>query len=329
MTSRSDVLDGSDRPTPSVPRAGPSFGDFFEDARRSLLPHLRRTVGAGADDVFQDALLIAFQRWDEVREMDHPMAWTRIVATRLAGRRRDRDRRRPLLESLVVRPVDDALATLDHDLLPALAALRPELADAFRFTQLEDLDIHAAAERLGVADGTVKTWVHRSRRHLAAHATGLAGRWVCEEVASPASLERALTERGHVAHIDDAMVCLVDRPVRWELHLGHGRYQLFTDDGETMDQGGVQLGATVLSLTSVATSQTVGGVRTPVTPGSDPGVSTHRFELDGDRLRLHLLTTDISPTNGVPDHVYREVYFDDIVYRWAGPRADVGNVPLG
>ncbi len=57
------------------------------------------------------------------------------------------------------------------------------------------------------------------------------------------------------------------------------------------------------------------------------GTSHHRYEVDGNRLRLHLVSTDLGPTNGVPDTVYREVFYDDIVYRWDGPITSLPKFP--
>ncbi len=213
---------------------GPTFAEFYETARHELLPRLRRAVGPAAEDIFGDALLITFERWDEVASMAAPLAWTWTVAKRLAWRRSARDARRPRLEALMHRPDGDD-PTMDTDLFLALACLRPEHAAAFRLTQLEDHDLASAAEQLGVPSATVKVRVHRSRRRLAEQTNGLGGRWVSEQIFSAQAIERGMLERGHGAHVDAAMRCLVDRPVRWELHINRGRYWCGTDDGERVD----------------------------------------------------------------------------------------------
>ena len=130
--------------------------------------------------------------------------------------------------------------------------------------------------------------------------------------------------RGHATHLDAAMCCLVDRPVRWEIHIDHGRYWLGTDDSERMDTGKIAVyrpGS--LSLTSSALSETVDGVTRPRPPGNE-GTSLHAFAVDGDRLRLTQVSNDLPPTNGVPDPVFRELFTPEIVYRWTGPTRFAG-----
>lgn len=295
--------------------AGVEFVDFYEEARRDVLPSLRRIDRAAADDLFHDAVLLALERWERVSTMEYPIAWLRTVAVRMAWRRSTRESRRSFLELAGLPPPHVDVNTADTvDLDRALTDLRPDHALAFRLTQLAGMDTASAASLLGVAESTVKVWLHRSRPRLAEQTTGLRGRWVAEAAASPVRLERDLIRRGHAAYVDAAMPLLVDRDVRWELHFARGKYVLRTDDGASMDQGDFALTSGQLSLRSVKR----------VVPGSDPedardiGTSFHGIDIDGDRLRLRLFRTDIQPTNGVPDIVYRQVYFDEIVYRWIG-----------
>ena len=250
------------------------------------LPRLRRAVGPAAEDIFGDAMLITFERWDEVASMAAPLAWTWTVAKRLAWRRSAREARRPQLEALMHRPDGDE-RTMDADLFLALACLRPEHAAAFRLTQMEDHDLASAAE----------------------------------QVFSPQAIERCMVERGHGAHVDAAMECLVDRPVRWELHIDRGRYWCGTDDGERVDFGQAALGVNQLHLQSIATIDYVDGVKTPIPLGSIMGWSRHRLDLDGDRLRMALVSTEIAPLNGVPDEVFQHTIYDGITFQWQGRSA--------
>ena len=305
-------------PGPASSVAGaPTFAEFYELARRDLLPRLRRSAGPAADDIFGDALLVTFERWAEVVATDAPLAWTWTVAKRMAWRRSARDARRPHLEAMALRS-GAADAAPDADLLAALACLKPEHAAAFRLTQLEDHEVSSAADQLGVPVATLKVWVHRGRRHLAEQTAGMAGRWVSEEAFSPQALERGIIERGHGAYVDTAMECLVDRRVRWELHIDHGRYWSGTDDGERMDFGNVSLGVNRLSLLSIAAFDYFDGVRMPIPLGSNVAWSRHRIDIDGNRLRMSLLSTEIPSTNGVPDEVFQNTIFDGVVYRWVG-----------
>jgi RNA polymerase sigma factor (sigma-70 family) len=296
--------------------APPSFEEFYPEARRAI----RRAVGAGpdADDIVHEALLVVLERWDHVRSLDHPVAWARVVAVHIAGRRRQRDARRPLVEGLVGARFSGGDSSTDAsdlglDLDGMLELLRPELADAFRLTQLAGCSVAEAADILGVPAATVKVWVHRGRCTVKERSAGVSGRWICERSTSPADLERQLVDAGHGRFVDMAMPYFPDRPVRWTVQLADGRYWTGTEDGERMDNGNVRVGQHGLSLESV-----------------DPipvGTSHHRYSMDGDRLRLQLVSTSLEPTGGVPDEVYRAVYYDDVVYRWAGPVRELPRIP--
>lgn len=267
-------------------------------------------------------IVAAFERWPEVATMEHPVGWAYVVAHRAAVRRSVRDQRRAALEARPAahpQTVDVPEGRAGRELAEALATLRPEHAHAFRLTQIADLEIADVADRLGVPVNTVKVWVHRARQRLAFATAGLSGRWQCEQATDPRTLEQSLIARGHAKHLDAAMCCLVDRQVRWELHVESGRYWLGTDDGERMDTGRVGIGRPgSLALTSIALSETIDGVSLRVPPGSE-GTSIHGFTVDGDRLRLTQISNDIAPTNGVPDRVFRELFTHEIVYRWNGP----------
>lgn len=133
------------------------------------------------------------------------------------------------------------------------------------------------------------------------------------------SLERALVGNGHGRFVDRALpVIAIDHPVRWELHIAGGRYWLGTDDGVRQDFGDVTLTQGVLATRSIASVNYADGVRVPIALGSNVGTSLHRFVVDGDRLSLGLIATEIPDTDGIPDVVFRQLLLDRIVYRWAG-----------
>ncbi len=291
-----------------------SFEAFYGEAHRKLRPTLRG-AGANADDILHDAMVIVYERWEHVRTLEHPMAWARTVAHRLAARHHARESRRDHLESAGGSRQMHVVDTGMLDLVPAMEELRPQHAAALRMIALDDLDVTAAAQRLGVPPATAKVWVHRGREKVALRAMGMCGRWVSEATATPRTLTSALAGAGHGAHIDAAMPLLVDRSVRWELHVDGGSYWLGTDDGEQMDVGRVRARPGKMVLHSKPLPQ-------PGEPGSlrgADGTSIHGIDVDGDRLHVRLISTDIPSTNGVPDEVFRSVFFHDIVYRWRGP----------
>jgi RNA polymerase sigma-70 factor, ECF subfamily len=121
-----------------------------------------------AQDVVQEAFCRAFARWRRISTYDDPVAWVRRVAWNLAtsGWRR----RRNALAFLRRHPQPDHAAGPSPDrvdLVAALAALPAAQRRAMVLHYLADLPIAAIAEREGVAEGTVKSWLHRGRTTLA------------------------------------------------------------------------------------------------------------------------------------------------------------------
>jgi RNA polymerase sigma-70 factor (ECF subfamily) len=125
-----------------------------------------------AQDVVQEAFCRALARWSRLREYDDPAAWVRRVAWNLATSRWRRTRTavrhlaRNRGEAVVDGPSPDRVA-----LVEALATLRPPVRRAMVLHYLADRPIAEIATREGVAEGTVKSWLHRGRAALAAHFT--------------------------------------------------------------------------------------------------------------------------------------------------------------
>lgn len=120
-----------------------------------------------AQDLTQEALLRAWRHWNRVADYDDPEAWTRRVLHNLCIQQW----RRP-------RPVPGAVP--DHPAAPdggdrhvaltaALRQLPPERARALVLHDGVGLTVAETARELGVPEGTVKSWLSRSRRVVAAH----------------------------------------------------------------------------------------------------------------------------------------------------------------
>jgi RNA polymerase sigma factor (sigma-70 family) len=295
------------------------FADLVAEARKTVLPQLRRQFPAVADDAFGDALVKVFEQWPQFTAVERPLGWVWTVANRMAMRQAQRESRRPMMEMLASSSPTQDHAGWAQEILDGLSQLRPEHATALRLTQIDDLDVESAAAVLGVSANTTKVWVHRARRQLAARTAGIEGRWVSEEVVSPTTLARRLRENGH-RHLTDEVLPIVgvDREVRWELHLSGGRYWMGTDDGARQDFGEVGLTHDVLSTRSIASHELVDGQRVPIPLGSNVGTSWQRFDIDGDRLHLRLVASEIPDTGGIPDPVFRQLLLDSITYRWVG-----------
>ena len=123
-----------------------------------------------AQDLAQEAFCRALARWGTVSTYDDPVAWVRRVAWNLAVSRWRRARtalnflrRQRVAEPQVDGPGPDRMA-----LVEALATLPDAQRRAMVLRYLADMTVAEIAEREGVAEGTVKSWLHRSRAALAA-----------------------------------------------------------------------------------------------------------------------------------------------------------------
>ncbi|MFK3981309.1 SigE family RNA polymerase sigma factor [Micromonospora sp. NPDC050397] len=149
------------------------FDAFYHAHYRSMTVHLCAYTGdlGQAQDMVQEAFCRAFARWDKVVRYDDPVAWVRRVAWNLATSRWRRLRTaqnylRRQREEHVPGPNPDRVA-----LTAALAQLPPKHRRAVVLHHLGDMSIAEIARQEGVAEGTVKSWLHRARAALAAELT--------------------------------------------------------------------------------------------------------------------------------------------------------------
>jgi len=148
-----------------------SFERFYAGAVDRLLGQLFLVTGDlhEAEEIVQEAFARASARWPRLRDYDVPEAWVRRVALNLAadGARRRRRRLRALLRLGPPPHVPAASA----DALALAAALRT-LPVAHRqvlvLHYLVDLPVGEIAATLSVSPGTVKSWLARGRKALAA-----------------------------------------------------------------------------------------------------------------------------------------------------------------
>jgi RNA polymerase sigma-70 factor (ECF subfamily) len=125
---------------------------------------------AVAEEVAQEALARALERWDRVSRMDAPEAWVYRTAFNLArthGRRRALERRAQRRLAAVPPPAlpDTTTAVAVRDAVRALPARQREAVIA-RF--YAGLSVAEAAVALGCAPGTVKALVHQAVTRLRA-----------------------------------------------------------------------------------------------------------------------------------------------------------------
>lgn len=154
---------------PARPR-DTSFDEFYHTNFRSLALQLCAYTGdlQQGQDLAQEAFCRAFARWSSVAGFDDPVAWVRRVAWNLATSRWRRLRiaqnyLRRQREEHVAGPTPDRVA-----LTAALATLPAKHRRAIVLHHLADMPIGDIARQEGVAEGTVKSWLHRGRAALAA-----------------------------------------------------------------------------------------------------------------------------------------------------------------
>jgi len=149
----------------------PSFDDVYAANFADLTVQLYAYFGdrQEAQDVVQEAFCRALTRWRTVAEYDDPVAWVRRVAWNLAVSRWRRARtalnfvrRQRLDEPQLEGPSPERVA-----LVAALATLPAAQRRAVVLHYLADLPVAEIAHREGVAEGTVKSWLHRGRAALA------------------------------------------------------------------------------------------------------------------------------------------------------------------
>lgn len=122
---------------------------------------------AEAQDLAQEAFCRTWQRWERIASYDEPLAWVRRVVANLAT---SRWRRLLVSRRHLRRERASPAPELSPDrvaVVTALRALPVRHRHAMVLYYLADLPIEAVARELGVAEGTVKSWLHRGRTALA------------------------------------------------------------------------------------------------------------------------------------------------------------------
>jgi RNA polymerase sigma-70 factor (ECF subfamily) len=155
----------------AVPEVGEtsSFEEFFQAQHERLFQALYLLTGDRyeADDLAQEALLRAFERWDRVGAMDSPAGYVYRTALNL---------HRSRLRALVVRarrvfanvPAEDVSGpvTASHDVRTALARLPRGQREALILVEWLDLGSEEAGRVLGIDASSVRGRLHRGRASL-------------------------------------------------------------------------------------------------------------------------------------------------------------------
>ncbi|GAA4202122.1 RNA polymerase sigma factor [Actinocatenispora rupis] len=150
-------------------RVAQTFEEFYAAHYQAVAVQIYVAFGdrAEAQDIAQEAFLRALSRRDRLVAGGDPVAWVRRVAWNLAISRWRRLRTaftflRRQRDEHVPEPSPDHVA-----LSGALATLPEQQRRAVVLHYLADLSVADIARQEGVAEGTVKSWLHRSRKALA------------------------------------------------------------------------------------------------------------------------------------------------------------------
>lgn len=119
-----------------------------------------------AEEIAQEALARAWERWDRVGSMDSPEAWVFKTARNLARRRLSRR----VAERRVVALRADRRSTPDLADAVAVRAAVSSLPERQRATLIAryfmELSVGETSELLGCAEGTVKAATHQAIKSL-------------------------------------------------------------------------------------------------------------------------------------------------------------------
>ena len=147
------------------------FDDFYTSSFSRITGQLYAMIGDRdeAQECVQEAFVRAWQHRGKLAKADHPDAWVRTTAYRLAvsrWRRKTLARRpadRALSPAVQTEPVDESRVAL----IAALRNLPDKQRQALVLHHLCDLPVVDVAREVGVPEGTIKARLSRGRAALA------------------------------------------------------------------------------------------------------------------------------------------------------------------
>ena len=153
---------------------GPSatFEEFYEREFPSVVGLAYALSGSrsGAEDIAQEAFLVAHRDWDRVGTYVRPEVWVRRVVANLSVslfRRKLVEAKMLARMALGYTPALPELSPDDAEFWRAVRSLPRRQAQVITLHYLEDLPVAEVAEILGTAEGTVKKHLYDGRQALA------------------------------------------------------------------------------------------------------------------------------------------------------------------
>jgi RNA polymerase sigma-70 factor, ECF subfamily len=143
-----------------------AFDSFLNDVWPRLQSQAYVLTGSHeqAQDLTQEALLRAWKNWDTVSELDNPAAWTRKVLHNLCIASWRKSRRQRSKHEIAGH---EEIPDIHMEIAQAMRSLPGNQARALLLHDGLGMTIGEVALELGVPDGTVKSWLSRSRKVLA------------------------------------------------------------------------------------------------------------------------------------------------------------------
>lgn len=149
-----------------------SFESFYRREFRRVVAFVLALSGSrtAAEDLAQEALMVAHAQWERVSVMDRPDAWVRRVASNMAV---SHYRRRMAELKAVTRlaghrqGVIEPMEPYDAEFWKAVRSLPKNQATAVALHYLEDRPVSDIAEVLDCSPSTAKVHLHRGRKALA------------------------------------------------------------------------------------------------------------------------------------------------------------------
>jgi len=151
------------------------YDDYFYQVYKIALSMTRNTQAA--EDVTQETFLIAFEKYNQLRDSTKAGAWLTSIALNIARAYFNREKRFMTMdpENISIKLQDDepeqVLERLGQKeiaqvLIGAIHDLPPEFQDVIILKYYHDLEVKEVAELLELPQGTVKSRLSRAREKL-------------------------------------------------------------------------------------------------------------------------------------------------------------------
>jgi RNA polymerase sigma factor (sigma-70 family) len=152
--------------------ASATFEEFYEREFRSVVGLAYALSGSrsGAEDIAQEAFLVAHRDWDRVGTYARPEVWVRRVVANLSVsvfRRKLVEAKMLARMALGYTPALPELSADDAEFWRSVRSLPRRQAQVITLHYFEDLPVGEVAEILGTAEGTVKKHLYDGRQALA------------------------------------------------------------------------------------------------------------------------------------------------------------------